>query len=316
MGNETSSRSQLEDLLDQIHIMKSYVTEQGISVPAAVAEDIGNLAIMTETPSDTKEGAPTVSSSPGDRFLNMDSKQVSTALQFALGVHTKLSVLIKPATPQTLMASMRRTGAAPARLRVTDLLFAATAVSVVAYLWAGQLLVLQPDSGFRKQISYLAASLLGASFAGLYTAFKYISTRTFDPVQSSTYIIRLLLGTVSGFILANFGGSFVDPNNALFKLAPTVLALLGGYSADAVNLMLQRVADTLSAAVKGSGDEEVKAKQSQLKAESKAAEVQRRQAITAELAEVLPSMPEGPVRERLKQLMSSIVKGEELPQRN
>ena len=69
MGNETSSRSQLEDLLDQIHIMKSYVTEQGISVPAAVAEDIGNLAIMTETPPIQKKVRQPFQARPGIAFL-------------------------------------------------------------------------------------------------------------------------------------------------------------------------------------------------------------------------------------------------------
>jgi hypothetical protein len=148
------------------------------------------------------------------------------------------------------------------------------------------------------QLSYLGAALLGASFSGLYTAFKYISTRTFEPLCTSSYITRVLLGTVSGLILANFGGYFIGGGSQLKNLAPAALGLVGGYSADAVNLILKRVADTLVAAVSGSGDEAVKAKQAQLQAKT-----------VAELGELASKTTDPASKAAIQEMIDGMMKG-------
>lgn len=101
------------------------------------------------------------------------------------------------------------------------------------------------------------AAMLGAAFYTLYTANSYIVQRTFDRRYTTHYIVRFVLGVVAGVILANFGGYVLTgtlTGNAEapgIVLAQTLLALIGGYSADAVNAIFTRVAETLTTMVRG-----------------------------------------------------------------
>lgn len=101
------------------------------------------------------------------------------------------------------------------------------------------------------------AAMLGAAFYTLYTANTYIVRRTFDRAYTIHYVVRFVLGVVAGVILANFGEYVLTGNlsagadTAGIILTQTVLALLGGYSADAVNAIFTRVAETLTTLVRG-----------------------------------------------------------------
>jgi hypothetical protein len=78
-GNQPrfESRDQLKQLLIKIHLMKSYATEQGMSVPPEVAEKIANLGGQTE-PSSAPEGTAN-RTSYGD-LQWMSAKAVGDAL--------------------------------------------------------------------------------------------------------------------------------------------------------------------------------------------------------------------------------------------
>jgi hypothetical protein len=151
--------------------------------------------------------------------------------------------------------------------------------------------------------------LLGAAFSGLYTAYGYVSSRTFDPAAGSSYMTRVVLGAISGLILADFGSAFLGryiENPALKALTPVALALVGGYSADAVNLILKRVADTLVASVRGSSDDAIKARQAQLEAESQTADLKQRQETLAALGQILVTMTDMDARTQIQKLMTAV----------
>jgi hypothetical protein len=291
--------------------MKTYAIEQGMQVPAEAVDQIAKLGTLTEKAE--SEGAQGQTS--GLQWMTPES--LREALLLAFSVHGKLATLVKPATPDSLEASKPGRGLQGSG-GITRLLFVTTIGAIVAFavgtwLVSNEVAAGRVQSVGRIQVSYVGAALLGASFAGLYTAYKYISTRTYDPVYNSTYVSRLLLGTVSGLILANFGGYFIKAEDAVLKMvAPTALALIGGYSADAVNLILQRVADTLVAAVRGTGDEATKAKQAQLQVENKAADLKQRQATASELGELLALTTQPEVKEGIQKLMASLGKGEDV----
>ena len=309
--NDVSSLSQLRELFTQIHVMTSYAIGQGMAVPPDIVRDIAGLSACVDLqPSGSgSDGSDRPGSGSEDRAISGD---VVKALPLAFAVHGKLATLVKPATPESLEVSRPRRGLERFRsLGVQGSLCIVTIVAVLLFLGGTWVSARSPRDVALAQVPYLGAALLGASFGGLYTAYKYLSARTFDPLYNSTYFVRLLLGTVSGLILADFGGYFIDPDNTLLKIvAPTALALVGGYSADAVNLILRRVADTFLAAVRGSGDDVLKAKRAQLQAENQAAEAIRRQQTAGELREILGMSKDPEAREAIQRLISAVGKGD------
>jgi hypothetical protein len=186
----------------QINLMEAYTTLQGMPIEKDLAQKLAQLADLMKRPPDRKAE---------EELKALDDASVVKALELAFEVHGILSQLVKPATPESLEASVPRKGWA--RIvwpRVTDILVATTflAVAVLALgtAYAGELAP-QATNQQRayQQLAYLGAALLGASFSGLFRAYEYVQSRTFDPSSGSSYTVRVVLGTVSGLILANIG---------------------------------------------------------------------------------------------------------------
>jgi hypothetical protein len=114
-------------------------------------------------------------------------------------------------------------------------------------------------------INWICAAALGAVFYVLFTALQYVNNRTFDPRYNTVYLIRFVLGVLSGLIMAALIGqsNFARGNTQIMSLGPAVLALLGGFSTEAVYQLLQRLVDILLAAVNGDGTDAAQAKASQ-----------------------------------------------------
>jgi hypothetical protein len=113
--------------------------------------------------------------------------------------------------------------------------------------------------------NWLFAAALGAVFYVLFTVHQYVKDRTFDPRYNTVYLIRFVLGVLSGLIMAALIGPsfFAKDSSQIASLGPGVLALLGGFSTEAVYQILQRMVDILVAAVKGDGADAAKAKAAQ-----------------------------------------------------
>jgi len=77
-------------------------------------------------------------------------------------------------------------------------------------------------------INWCCAAALGAVFYVLFTALQYVNNRTFDPAYNTVYVIRFVLGVLSGLILAALIGqsNFAKGNAQIMSLGPAVLALL------------------------------------------------------------------------------------------
>jgi hypothetical protein len=104
---------------------------------------------------------------------------------------------------------------------------------------------------------------LGAAFYVLFQAQEYVTKRTFDPQYNSVYVIRLVLGILAGFILAYVTQSTGLLKGQLKDYGPPVIALLGGFSTDAVNQVLQRLVEIVMAAIRGDGSQAAKTKANQ-----------------------------------------------------
>src|SRR6185503_9358434 len=97
----------------------------------------------------------------------------------------------------------------------------------------------------RLQLNFLAAAALGSAFAGLLIASDYLKNRTFDPRYLPVYYIRFFVGLLAGSILANLGSQLFEGNSTIATLGPGIIALLGGYSAEAVKQILDRLVEVL-----------------------------------------------------------------------
>ena len=107
---------------------------------------------------------------------------------------------------------------------------------------------------WQTQLNYLFAAMVGAAFSGLLTAYTYLRNRSFDPNYVALYMIRFVLGLVAGVILANLWPTTAKQGGMMEALGPGITALLGGYSAEAVRQILDRLVEVLVTTVRGKQD--------------------------------------------------------------
>ncbi len=106
---------------------------------------------------------------------------------------------------------------------------------------------------------FIVSAGLGASFAALFQANKYIVKGTFDPKYESSYWIRFVLGLIAGLVLSELVPIHsTDPGVSMGK--PTI-AMLGGFSAALVYRLLFRLVETVESLVRGSASEVIESEQ-------------------------------------------------------
>ena len=116
---------------------------------------------------------------------------------------------------------------------------------------------------FWTTLNAIFGALLGASFYVLVKTQPYLKNRSYDPKFNGSYISRFVIGVIGGLILSIALGPYLATTLAYghgTSLSPGVLALIGAYSAEAVELILQRLSDILVTAVRGDGSTDVKTK--------------------------------------------------------
>jgi hypothetical protein len=135
---------------------------------------------------------------------------------------------------------------------------------------------------FWQGVNAIMGAALGASFYVLLKTQPFLVTRSFDPKYNAAYISRFITGVIGGVILAIAIGPEIGKktdSTSVFALTPGILAILGGYAAEAVEQILQRLVEVLLATVRGDGSAQ---------AQAKAAAEQA--AKTAKLQEQLPDL--------------------------
>ncbi len=215
---------------------------------------------------------------PSPSYQDVDGRQIHRLAE----CHGRLSKLIAPATPRTILlldseteqsGLLRFLGPVPLirQMMVTALL------SLIALVC----LTLSPEvNGSRdnsdilvgsgmplllNELFLISAAALGASFSALFMANRYIQEGTFDPKFNISYWIRFVLGIIAGFILATLidfeaiekaGGGNGEASSAF---ARPLLAMIGGFSAAVVYRILNRLAETVESLFRGDMREQFKA---------------------------------------------------------
>lgn len=174
--------------------------------------------------------------------------------------HNNLAGIIAPATPRAICALKEGQGAGglarllgptPAVRRLTgaNLLFALLffglsvsptinheTIALSIYDQSGSALVI-------KLLFIMSAAGLGASFGALFEVWHEISEGRFDPLTESAHWMRIALGLVAGLVLAEIVGPEQSGATAATgsSMAEPLLALVGGFSARLVHLVVTRI---------------------------------------------------------------------------
>jgi len=122
---------------------------------------------------------------------------------------------------------------------------------------------IETSGSFWTSLNAFFGAVLGASFYVLVKTQPYLANRSYDPKYNASYISRFFTGVIGGLILSIALGPFISGKLGTEldqSLSPGVIALLGGFSARAVELILQRLVEVLMAAVRGDGSDDAKAR--------------------------------------------------------
>ncbi|MFY0638126.1 hypothetical protein [Maricaulis maris] len=221
-------------------------------------------------------------------------------------IHQDLSVAIAPATPGTIRAS---------ELRHNRVLLSIGAIGLTALLL---LVVMTAIPGFwapggdtapigdglsgeqiSQKLTRLCGAVLGATLFAFWTARNYLRDGTFRPQYYQLYLLRFVLGIFTGFILGEIAGGNSSLNGIADEYGPLAIAVVGGFSAEAVVQILQRIADILVAAVRGNEREQA---QSEAQAETRRRLSEASARMQDALAESDPDVRAAALREVAAQL--------------
>ncbi len=279
-------------LINDIKIMLAYAFDEGKELSAGITVQVDALW-PKPAPLVQVEGALVASVAPDN-----------TAMSILMDLHAKLSKVVAPATPVSIQMTTPSSGAWGFfwRPRLIGTMIIASIIAVVGFITTSvvQTGTATCSNGY-ENLNWIFAAALGAAFYTLFTAHDYVRNRTFDPTYNGVYVVRFILGVIAGFILAYVSSVYVFDTSGPNKLKPALVALLGGFSTEAVNQILQRLVDVLLAAVKGDGSSALKAKQDELKAKMEAQVADAKQNLKKGLSDVLSDpMLAAPLRDKLK----------------
>jgi hypothetical protein len=177
-------------------------------------------------------------------MASIDGDPEPAAIRRLAHCHEGLALLVAPATPRSLRylegVSGKHTVPIMKHLGIASILLLAGFVVLATRPEIGQ-----ASADFENGVGMalllnlafqLCAAGLGATFVGLFKGNRHIDDFSFDPRYEFSYWVRVMLGLVSGLVLAQLvpvgdGKTFGRP----------LLALLGGFSVDVVYQTLHRL---------------------------------------------------------------------------
>jgi len=210
-----------------------------------------------------------------DRLTLLAAGSEECHIEYAklLSVHNKLVSLVSPATPTTLRATERSVGGILVNKVAVNKIVGLTLFSLAGFLVFFAVNQLY-KTNWASYLTVLFSAGLGAGFYSLTISRSYILQRTYNPQYDLAYYIRYVLGLAAGIILGCLGYDFLKGAQAFAgkgvatAFGPVVLAVVGGYSAEAVSQILQRIAETLVTVIKGSEKKEVERKEQAAQSEA------------------------------------------------
>ncbi len=311
--------------------MARYALAAGKAIPPQVAQaaeaagaDYGQARGGLTAQEATAEGERKDERSEPDGEPNGSSSKLEMAdIKALAAVHDTLARIVAPATPQAIMLIAAHKGErgllsflGPVPL-VRRMMFAAIAC-LALFIWMASFEDVTGDIAvvtghgmplLRNIAFLLAAAGLGACFAAMFQANRFVVEANYDPKFEPSYWIRFTLGLMAGIILAELvgdalvAGQGVDPE----KLTRPVLALLGGFSAALVYRVLNRLVAAVDSIFRGETREIVAAQEQTAKARLAEQGAQDRMETIARLVALQQQLTAGASSDELKRHLSGIL---------
>ena len=274
-------------LRNECEAMARFALRHGLPVPPEAIAELARLLARAEA---TAAIGPEAGAEP-------EARHTLAAL------HGKLSATIAPATHQAVLlldAHYRRPhpfawlGPVPL-IRFLSAAAIAFLVAVIATGLSPEVSAKNIEQGFLdasgasllwNTLFLLFCAGLGASFAALFQAHRYIADATYDPRYDASYGARLILGVIAGLILVEMLPRDLFASGGMRSFGKPALAMLGGFSATAVHRLLQRLVDTLDTLVKGDPASGMAAMRSAERAQTAQARTQMQGEMAASLVEL------------------------------
>ncbi|MCJ8272467.1 MAG: hypothetical protein MJK04_24090 [Psychrosphaera sp.] len=251
-NNETSQRSDeiaqpamWLRLEKECQAMALHAFAKGLSVPVSVMK-----ALAQETQVDKTE----------QRVIRLTT------------IHNRLSELVSPAKPETivLMADEKAKaspflflGSVPLIRRmmlmaITSLLLLIT-LSLSPYINNENMVASMFDMKGTEllfvQSILMVSAAIGASFAALFKANSYVTDGSYDPKYESSYWVRFVVGLIAGIILTQLipinldavadAAGATSAGGVSHAALRITMALVGGFSANLVYKVLDRIVETV-----------------------------------------------------------------------
>jgi len=228
--------TKIKELELECGLMFRYISSIGKEIPLNLFDDLSKLSTFTnkfKTENDFDK-------------LKLSDELKQAMCKLALNVHNQLSILCKPANAVSIRYTEYKRGFILRNNPVVNILLALTILSLAAYITFKVIPAFLSTDGMNSLI-IISASGLGAGFYTLLTVRSYLIKRSYNPRYNPSYLIRFFLGIAAGVILAfMFEEYFKD-----LKFSIEILAVVGGFAADAVGVILKRISEILIAAFKG-----------------------------------------------------------------
>ena len=246
LREEINDLQKLEAINNDILCMHEFLSNRGIEIKAPINQEISLVTTGIKKLKQLANIENRTGKAGAEESVVLELYE--TIYYKALNVYNQLTRLTYPANPVTIKYTKQAYGLFFAKNKVINVIIGLTILCLVFFI----IYSAKNNNHVYGILSLLFASGLGAGFYTLSTARKYLVKRTFDPSYNPTYLIRFLLGITAGTILALIFKEVITLND--FKFSAEILAVVGGFSADAVSTILERVAELIVAVFKGTGE--------------------------------------------------------------
>jgi hypothetical protein len=298
-----------DQMLEQCQAMARHALSSGLEVPATLLQTI-----------EAFESAP-----PQGDSAEGDDRSAASLERLAVA-HQRLTSIVAPATPRAITLLMEEAakgglarffGAVPlvrqlmlAALVFLVLLVALSTSEATSFVPGseGNQWSIFTSSGLPLLIRLtflMSAAGLGACFAALFRANRFIVNGTYDPKYAESYWIRLLLGLIAGIVLCELIPVGDDPT--LQGVGKPSLALLGGFSGHTLYRILERLVLSIESVVRGDSRDVQEAESRAAQAQANQLAAQHRVALMAKLVCIRQQLDEKDGAAKAKEHLDAVL---------